>query len=149
MKSNEISSQPIFLNIFNSNIFKIAEQFVSAEHSLTLNQLKAWVIFISSLDSDQDDGSNLYRFDAIDLASRIGINSRKARGTMVSKLFEGLSTKRIQYFSEPDSKGEQHRLSAYLLSSVLYNKDTHLLQVEISQVIRPFLFALKEGRFYK
>lgn len=142
----EQENLPVLLDVVSNNIAKIAERFAITQHDLTVQQFKVWIVFVATLDQN-DDGSNIYQFNAIDLAKRMNIDERKARGTIVAKLFEQLSDKQIKYYSEENSKGEQHVFSAHLVSSVVYNRDTHILQLEIPTVIRPLLFALKQGTF--
>lgn len=144
---NEQYNMPILLDVVSNDVAKIADKLVTAQNTLTVLQYKAWVVFLSSLSSNDDDGNNTYQFNVMDIADRMALDSRKARGTMVAKIFETLSEKQIKYLSEPNEKGEQNLFSAILVSSVVYRRDTHTIQLEIPKVIRPFLFALKQGAF--
>lgn len=138
---------PIPLQIMGNNYAKIAETFATAQHSLTTNQLKAWIVFIATLDSENDNGENVYQFNAFDLADRLGVDKRKARGTIVAKIFRELSRKNIEISGEKGTDGEQNIYSANFVSGVIYDKTSHLLCVEIPKTLRPYLFALKQGTF--
>lgn len=138
---------PVFLQVLGDNYAKLAENFASAPYELTPNQLKAWIIFVASLDSDNDDGSNIYRLNAYDIADKLGIDKRKARGTIVADLFSDLSTRGIRRKGAADRRGERNVFAANFVSGVLYDKSTHLLQLEIPKMMRPYLFALKEGAY--
>lgn len=143
----EEHNTPVLLSVAGSKYAKIAEQFAVAQHSLTTTQLKAWVVFIATLDADNDDGSNIYQFNAIDLAKQMSIDERKARGTIVAKIFKDLSLKQIEYESEEDHNGERNIFATNFVSSVVYSRNSHMLQLEIPKMMRPFLFALKQGSF--
>ena len=138
---------PIFLQVLGDNYAKLAESFASAPYELTPTQLKAWIVFVASLDSDNDDGSNIYRLNAYDIADKLGIDKRKARGTIVADLFADLSTKGIRRKGAANSRGERNVFAANFVSGVAYDKSTHLLQLEIPKMMRPYLFALKEGAY--
>lgn len=142
-------NSPVLLDVVGNNFAKIAKQFAVAQHSLTTTQLKAWIVFVATLDADHDDGNNIYQFNAIELAKSISIDERKARGTIVAKIFKDLSHRSIEYISDEDDSGEQNIFSTNFVSSVLYSRSTHMLQLEIPKLMRPFLFALKQGTFMR
>lgn len=138
---------PVFLQVLGENYAKLAESFASAPYELTPNQLKAWIVFVATLDPDNDDGSNIYRLNAFDIADKLGIDKRKARGTMVADIFADLSTKGIRKRGNADRRGEMNVFAANFVSGVAYDKDSHILQLEIPKMMRPYLFALKEGAY--
>lgn len=137
----------VFLQVIGNNYAKLAERFASAPYELTSTQLKAWIVFVATLDPDNDDGSNIYRLNAFDVADKLGIDKRKARGTIVADIFADLSTKGIRKKSAADSRGEKNVFAANFVSGVAYDRNTHILQLEIPQMMRPYLFALKEGAY--
>jgi len=141
------NNQPVLLGILGNNLAKIAERLLVTQNDLTLQQLKTWVVFISTLDTENDDGNNVYIFNAIDLAKRLAIDERKARGTIVANIFDDLTRKQIKYRGEVDKKGEQNLFTSNLVGSVTYNKSTHMIQLEIPRAMRPFLFLLKRGAY--
>lgn len=138
---------PVFLQVLGDNYAKLAESFASAPYELTPNQLKAWIIFVATLDSDDDDGSNIYRLNAFDIADKLGIDKRKARGTIVADIFADLSSKGIRKRGNANHRGEMNVFAANFVSGVAYDKDSHILQLEIPKMMRPYLFALKEGAY--
>lgn len=142
------NNQPILLGVVNNNIAKIAERLMVTQNDLTLQQLKTWIIFISTLDTENDDGSNVYVFNAIDFAKRLSIDERKARGTIVADLFDELSRKQIKYRGAPDKKsGECNVFTSNLVGAVVYDADSHMIQLDIPRPMRPFLFLLKRGAY--
>lgn len=143
----ENNSQPVLLGVIGNNLAKISERLMMTQNDLTLQQLKTWVVFISTLDTENDDGNNVYTFNAIELAKRLSIDERKARGTIVAGIFDELSRKQVKYKGEIDQKGEQNLFTTNFVGSVAYNKDTHMLQLEIPRAMRPFLFLLKRGAY--
>ena len=138
---------PVFLQVLGDNYAKLAESFASAPYELTPNQLKAWIIFVATLDPDDDDGSNIYRLNAFDIADKLGIDKRKARGTIVADIFADLSTRGIRKRGVTNHRGERNVFAANFVSGVAYDKDSHILQLEIPKMMRPYLFALKEGAY--
>jgi len=138
---------PIFLQVLGDNYAKLAESFASAPYELTPTQLKAWIIFVATLDSENDDGSNIYRLNAFDIADKLGIDKRKARGSIVADIFADLATKGIRRRGIPDKHGERNVFAANFVSGVAYDRSSHVLQLEIPTMMRPYLFALKEGAY--
>ena len=138
---------PIFLQVIGDKNAKLAESFASAPYELTPMQLKAWIIFVATLDSDNDDGSNIYQLNAYDIADKLGVDKRKARGTIVADLFSDLSFQGIRKKGAADRHGERNVFAANFVSGVAYDKDTHILKLEIPKMMRPYLFALKEGAY--
>ena len=133
----------------NENAFvKLAQEFATAKYTLSPNELKAWILFISSLGEPEREGvESLYVFDAIQFADKLGIDQRKARGKEVTELFIRLSQNEIDLRSKEDETGEQDIFHSRFVTTVKYIRNTGRLEVSIPTDLRPYLFALKTGTF--
>ena len=150
-KNNQIQQLSLPLSYVSPNehsLLRLAQEFATAKYTLSPNELKAWILFISSLGEPEREGvESLYVFNAIDFADKLGIDPRKARGREVAELFVRLSKNEIDLRSREDERGEQDIFHSHFISSVNYRKDTYRLEVSIPTGLRPYLFALKTGTF--
>ena len=147
LKDNTTSQKPTFIISAKDQYVSVADEFITAQYSLTSRELKTWVILISSIQSSTQISSALFEFDAISFADRLGIDSRKARGTEVANLLSRLSNVYIDIRSRTDHNGEQDILHTVLVSTVLYSRRSHIVRVRIPDEMLPFIFALKAGTF--
>ena len=113
----------------NENAFvKLAQEFATAKYTLSPNELKAWILFISSLGEPEREGvESLYVFDAIQLADKLGIDQRKARGKEVTELFIRLSQNEIDLRSKEDETGEQDIFHSRFVTTVKYIRKIPLI----------------------
>lgn len=126
----------------------LAQEFTSAQYSLTPNELKAWILFIASIEKPEYEGvDSVYIFNALDFADKMGIDKRKARGKIVANLFVRLSKSFIDIRSREYENGEQDIFHSNFISSVHYNAKNYRIEISIPTTLRPYLFKLREGTF--
>lgn len=151
IKNGQIQQIPLSFNYVSPNenaLVKLAQEFATAKYTLSPNELKAWILFISSLGEPEREGvESLYAFNALDFADKLGIDPRKARGKEVAELFIRLSRNEIDIRSREDEAGEQDIYHSHFVTSVKYRKDSYRLEVSIPTELKPYLFALKTGTF--
>ena len=139
---------PVFLLPKDNGTVNIACEFASAKYSLTKNEMKAWYLFIASMDEYASEHSEItYTIDAVRFADKLNIDARKARGKIVADLFTRLSRSYIDLRSREDDDGEQNIYHANFISELYYNKKTHLLSLSIPPILNRYLFNLREGTY--
>ena len=132
----------------DNGMLKIAQEFAAAQYRLTVNELKAWILFIASVDQPVEEGVDcIYVFDALDFADKLGIDPRKARGKIVADLFIRLSKNSVDMRSRTKENGEQDIFHSNFISYVEYRSDTYRLEIGIPKKLKPYLSALKAGTF--
>lgn len=143
-----LSHRSVFLIPRDTGQMSIAKEFATAKYSLSKNQLKAWYLFIASMDEHHvPEQGTMYSFDALRFADKLNIDARKARGMIVAELFTKLSQNYIDLRSREDSNGEQDIYHANFISELSYNRRTHILNVSIPPRLNQYLFNLKEGTY--
>ena len=139
--------EAIYISSVSPYELAMAEEFVIAQYNLSPNEMKAWLLLVTSMQASDDSGGTAYEFDAIGFADRLGIDARKARGRMVADLFVRISSQYIDIRSRADCNGDQDILHINFISSVLYNKSSHILRVDIPTQMLPFIYALRHGTY--
>ena len=140
--------QALFLIPLETGSVTVAREFATAKYSLSKNELKAWYLFIASMDSHCcPQLRTTYVFDAVRFADKLNIDTRKARGTIVANIFTRLSKNYIDLRSREDNNGEQNIYHANFISELSYNKHSHILEVSIPPRLNDYLFNLKEGTY--
>ena len=143
-----LSHRSVFLIPRDTGQMSIAKEFATAKYSLSKNQLKAWYLFIASMDEHHvPEQGTMYSFDALRFADKLNIDARKARGMIVAELFTKLSQNYIDLRSREDGNGEQDIYHANFISELSYNRRTHILNVSIPPRLNQYLFNLKEGTY--
>ena len=91
-EETQLVHRPVFLIPKDTGPMTIAQEFATAKYALSKNQLKAWYLFIASMDENHvPEQSTTYVFDALRFADNLNIDARKARGMMVAEIFTKLS----------------------------------------------------------
>jgi hypothetical protein len=135
---------PKVLDILSNGPTKIAtEHYVITADDLSPLQIKAWATLVSSFDLGHTK-NNICCFDALELASRIGLDNHESKEMSVTSIFEELTRKRIKCKGIADRKGERSSFSANLVASVAYNKQTKIIQLEMSKLMLSFLCVLQQ-----
>lgn len=148
MEPQQMTLEMTYITPNDRTLVKLAQEFATAQYGLTPNEIKAWILFIASIDKPVTEGvDSIYVFDALSFADKLGIDKRKARGKVVADLFIRLSRNSLDMRSREDDRGEQDIFHSNFISTVDYRKDTYRLEVGIPTKLRPYLFALKQGTF--
>ena len=128
-EETQLVHRPVFLIPKDTGPMTIAQEFATAKYALSKNQLKAWYLFIASMDENHvPEQSTTYVFDALRFADKLNIDARKARGMMVAEIFTKLSQNYIDLRSRGDDNGEQDIYHANFISELSYNRKTHILR---------------------
>ena len=147
-EETQLVHRPVFLIPKDTGPMTIAQEFATAKYALSKNQLKAWYLFIASMDENHvPEQSTTYVFDALRFADKLNIDARKARGMMVAEIFTKLSQNYIDLRSRGDDNGEQDIYHANFISELSYNRKTHILEVSIPPRLNQYLFNLREGTY--
>lgn len=147
-EETQLVHRPVFLIPKDTGPMTIAQEFATAKYALSKNQLKAWYLFIASMDENHvPEQSMTYVFDALRFADKLNIDARKARGMMVAEIFTKLSQNYIDLRSRGDDNGEQDIYHANFISELSYNRKTHILEVSIPPRLNQYLFNLREGTY--
>lgn len=91
-KEMPLVHRSVFLIPKDTGPMTIAQEFATAKYALSKNQLKAWYLFIASMDKHHvPEQGTMYVFDALRFADKLNIDTRKARGMIVAEIFTKLS----------------------------------------------------------
>lgn len=125
----------------NQNFLKVTAHF---EWKLSKNELKAWYVLLSEITSEyltkhSTEQQKYYSFDALSFADRLGIDKRRPRGKDIAKLFVGLSEHCLNVESEQDGL-----FYSTMISEVVYNPQTHILYLALSDTLKRMLMALSQ-----
>lgn len=143
-EERQLAHRSVFLIPKDAGPMTIAQEFATAKYALSKNQLKAWYLFIASMDEHHvPEQSTTYVFDAVRFADKLNINATKARGMIVAELFTKLSQNYIDLRSREDSSGEQNIYHANFISELSYNRKTHILEVSIPPRLNQYLGCVK------
>lgn len=144
----DLVHRSVFLIPKDTGPMTIAQEFATAKYALSKNQLKAWYLFIASMDEHHvPEQGTMYTFDAVRFADKLNINATKARGIIVAEIFTKLSQNYIDLRSREDGSGEQDIYHANFISELSYNRKTHILEVSIPPRLNQYLFNLREGTY--
>lgn len=119
----DLVHRSVFLIPKDTGPMTIAQEFATAKYALSKNQLKAWYLFIASMDEHHvPEQGTMYTFDAVRFADKLNINATKARGMIVAEIFTKLSQNYIDLRSREDGSGEQDIYHANFISELSYNR---------------------------
>lgn len=134
--------------IIDSNAtIKLADELTYARHSMTGNELKLWLITISSISSANlnINGFVQYQYDISKIADALKINTRKARKKMVRELFQSISDKKVRIMHRyHEDEDLQDWVEAHLYSSIDYSGSKDTISIAIDPNLLPYLTNLKE-----
>lgn len=112
----QLAHRSVFLIPKDAGPMTIAQEFATAKYALSKNQLKAWYLFIASMDEHHvPEQSTTYVFDAVRFADKLNINATKARGMIVAELFTKLSQNYIDLRSR--KMAAENKISTTPISS--------------------------------
>ena len=141
---NEVSTinQSQFLSAINRGSFRVHSELAKAEYSLTSNELKIWFLIIASL---KDEEHPMYAMSAIDIADKIGITSRRPKGTIISSAFKKLQQQNITIVSQEGENKDPSIYSANFLGEFYYDRKSKIIGFSIPPILHKFLFNLKQN----
>lgn len=128
-----------FVSAINEGMLRIRSELSLAEYNLTSLELKTWFLVIASL---KEEERSLYAISAIDIANKLGLDSRRPRGTIVSTIFRKLKKQNIVLTAENDD-GEPSIYDASFFGEVYYDSSSKMLAFSIPPMLHEFLFHLK------
>lgn len=131
-----------FLAAINRGSFHVHSELAKAEYSLTSNELKIWLLIIASL---KDEEHPMYAMSAIDVADKIGISSRRPKGTIISSAFKKLQSQNITIVSQEEGNKDPSIYSANFLGEFLYDRKSKIVSFSIPPMLHKFLFNLKQN----
>ena len=132
-----------YVAVASAGPINLAAEISTAEYNLPATELKTWFLIIASLNGEE---RTEYMFNALDVANRLSIDARKARGSIVSKIFDKLADRDIVIVSDSvNQEGEHSTYKAHFLAEVSYNKKTRFITFSIPPKLHRFLFNLKKN----
>lgn len=124
--------------------------FSVAQHSMTMNELKALLFFIGTTQANtpEDELMNYheYTFFAGEVASRLQENYPKKRPRMIYETFKALQSKTIEFTDASQDEDEANRKSFALFSTVEYRgrQKNQPLILSLPATLNEFLYKSKE-----
>lgn len=133
-------------NLDSGRMIRLADELTFARHLMTENELKLWLITISSISNEIDVNSYaMYQYDINKIADLLKIHKRKARKSIVRELFRGISDKKVRIMHRyAKNEDLEDWLEAHLYSSVEYSGSQDYISVSIDPNLIPYLTNLKE-----